>query len=378
MRKGFILIFLFLVSGIGYLLPEKADAIPYFSRKYNTPCTMCHVQFPKLSPTGMTFKQNGYRLKGEEGDYIWQDKFFPFSGMAILKYKMLNRTGAGWEGEDGTQSIFLLDKLEFFSAGTLAPRVSYYLSFGSDEEGDFAPEIAFIIFNDLLSESKLNIKVGKFYNEFLYLADKRRLTLEPYMSPVTRIQYGAELNGEIQPQGIRYALGVANDEMTSEKPGQTGITDKDVSNDVRAFYGWGSYSIYGQTIGLRGYTAKAGSDSSAENDHTQIDANLDFNFGPAILTVAYYIQSNVEGIKDNDQNNLLSEMIIKAGPQLLFDLRYELQDKDSKEDTDSIYVISADYYPSPNIGLMGEYVKQDGKESQKDEDKFQLGIQLVF
>ena len=35
-------------------------------------------------------------------------------------------------------------------------------------------------------------------------------------------------------------------------------------------------------------------------------------------------------------------------------------------------------YIAPHIGLMGEYVKQDGKGSQKDEDKLQLGIQLVF
>ena len=36
------------------------------------------------------------------------------------------------------------------------------------------------------------------------------------------------------------------------------------------------------------------------------------------------------------------------------------------------------YYIAPKIGLMGEYVKQAGKGSQKDEDKLQLGIQLVF
>ncbi|MBI5097243.1 MAG: hypothetical protein HZB32_06365, partial [Nitrospirae bacterium] len=135
---GFYII-LSLVTAVGYLFPDKADAIPYFSRKYNTPCTMCHVQFPRLNPTGMTFKQNGYRLKGEEGDYVWQDKVFPISGMVNLNYKILNRKGAGWSGEEGSQSLFLLDEMEFFSAGALAPRISYYLSFGSGEEMDFAP-----------------------------------------------------------------------------------------------------------------------------------------------------------------------------------------------------------------------------------------------
>lgn len=383
MRKGIFLTFLFLFSFLGYLLPDRSDAIPYFSRKYNTPCTMCHVQFPLLNATGMTFKQNGYRLKGEEGEFIWQNKLFPVSGMVVLKYKFLNRKGAGWtdEGglpEDGTQSIFLLDEVEFFSAGTIAPRVSYYISLGSEEEADISPGIAFIIFDNILPESRVNIKAGKFYNEFLYLSNKRRLTLEPYMAPVTRTQYGIELNGELQPLGLRYAAGAANDEMTRDKAGETETNYKYVSNYVRAFYGWASYTILGHTLGIRGYTGKAGENLGVEEDHTQFDINLNLQFEPAILNIAYYTQSNVEGIKDSDQFNILTELIFIAGPQLLFNLRYEMQNRDILEDEDSKYIFNANYYISPNIGLTGEYAKQEGKESRKDEDKLQLGIQMVF
>ena len=376
-QAGFYIVF-FLCTAVGYLWPDKADAIPYFSRKYNTACTMCHVQFPRLNPTGMTFKQNGYRLKGEEGEYVWQDKAFPLSGMAVFKYKMVDRKGNGWLGEEGSQSIFLLDELEFFSSGTLAPRVSYFISLGSEEEGSIEPGVAFIIIDDLLPERRANIRIGKFYNEFLYLANKRRLTLEPYLSPVTRTQYGLEFNGESPSAAIRYAFGVANDELTKDKPGETTPSFKDNSNDINAYYGWGTYSIAGQTLGIRGYTSKAGAGFGVEEDHTQLDINLNLNFDPVTLTLAYYTQSNADGADGINQANLLTELMIAAGPQLICNLRHEIEDKDTFAKKDNKYVFDANYYIAPNISLIGEYVKQDGKGSQKDEDKLQLGIQLVF
>ena len=390
MRKGIFIIFLTLLSLSGYFLPDKAEAIPYFSRKYNTECTVCHTQFPRLNAVGMAFKQKGYRLEGEDGGYVWQDKLFPFSGMAAFKYKMLKRTGAGWAGEDGSQSIFLLDEMEFLSAGTLAPNISYYLTLGSEEEQPVTPGVAFIIFDDILDDSRLNIKAGKFNNEFLYLADKRRFTLEPYSAPVTRTQYGVEINGGIQSQEINYALGMANDELTTGKaldgteitaPAQASPKFKDISNDLRAYYGWVTYSIAGQTLGIRGYTSKTGQGYGVEKNHTQFDTNLNFQFDPVILTLAYYTQTRVfDQVNNtyNDQKNLLAEMILKAGPQLIFDLRYELQDKTDIGKRDNKYVVNTNYYISPNISLTGELFKQNGKESQRDENKFQLGVLLVF
>ena len=386
MRKGIFIIFLTLLSLAGYFIPDKAEAIPYFSRKYNTPCTMCHIQFPMLNSVGMAFKQKGYRLEGEEGEYIWQNKFIPLSGMATLKYKMLKRTGDGWAGAggEGSQNIFLLDEMEFLSGGTLAPKVSYYLSLGSEEEGPITPGLAFVIFDDIISESKLNIKAGKFNNEFLYLADKRRFTLEPYSAPVTRPQYGVEINGWFQSQGINYALGVANDEMTKDRPAETGPKTFDVSNNIRAFrayYGWATYSIAGQTLGIREYTSKAGEGFGVEKSHSQFDANLNFQFDPVILTLAYYTQTRVfDSVNKvyDDQKNLLAEMILNAGPQLIFDLRYELQDKKNIDKKDNKYILNTNYYIAPNISLTGELFKQNGKESLMDENKLQLGISLVF
>jgi len=378
MRKTLLFIFSILVLDIFFISADKAFSIPYFARKYNTQCMMCHTQFPALNATGMTFKQNGYLLEGETGDFVWENKFVPFSGKAVFEYRMLNRKGDGWSGKDGAQSIFLLREMRFYSAGTLAPRVSYFLDFGTEDEGDIAPGAAFIIFDDIMQEGIANIKAGKFYNEFLYLSDKRRFTIEPYLSPVTRVQYGLEFNGELRTQKIRYALGIANDEMTREPAARTEPNYKNVSNYVRAFYGWVTYDLRGQIIGIRGYSAKAGEHLGVEKDHTQLDFNVNLNLDPVSFIVAYYTQRNVEGITDNDQYNLLSELLLKASPYLVLDLRYEFQNEDIQTGKDKRYVVNGSYYIAPNVGLMMEYVRQNGRESKKDEDKFQLALQMAF
>src|SRR3972149_5411198 len=94
--------------------------------------------------------------------------------------------------------------------------------------------------------------------------------------------------------------------------------------NIRGYYASFTYSIAGQTIGLRGYTTKAGKDSANEKDHTQLDANLNININPVFFTIAFYNQSDkyhpdLQGGIHIDQDNLLSELTIKAGSKLIFD-----------------------------------------------------------
>ena len=41
---------------------ERAEAIPVFSRKYQTSCITCHTIFPQLNPFGEAFRRNGYQF----------------------------------------------------------------------------------------------------------------------------------------------------------------------------------------------------------------------------------------------------------------------------------------------------------------------------
>lgn len=46
-------------------IPRKADAIPYFARKYHTTCLRCHTAVPKLNSFGKNFQLFGYQQPGD-------------------------------------------------------------------------------------------------------------------------------------------------------------------------------------------------------------------------------------------------------------------------------------------------------------------------
>src|ERR1700681_4182678 len=61
------LAFVFLFANV-----HSASAIPAFARKYDMPCSSCHEAWPRLSPFGQAFKDNGYQLGNERDAPIYQ------------------------------------------------------------------------------------------------------------------------------------------------------------------------------------------------------------------------------------------------------------------------------------------------------------------
>src|SRR5215813_15204617 len=51
---------------------SSASAIPAFARKYGMPCSSCHEAWPKLSPFGQQFKDNGYQMGNDRDAPIFQ------------------------------------------------------------------------------------------------------------------------------------------------------------------------------------------------------------------------------------------------------------------------------------------------------------------
>src|SRR5215472_8474212 len=55
-------------------------AIPAFARKYGMPCSSCHEVWPRLSPFGQQFKDNGYQMGNERDTPIYQNpSYWPVS-----------------------------------------------------------------------------------------------------------------------------------------------------------------------------------------------------------------------------------------------------------------------------------------------------------
>src|SRR4029077_16283495 len=54
------------------LVTAKVTALPAFARKYGMPCSSCHEAWPKLSPFGQSFKDNGYQMGNDRDAPIFQ------------------------------------------------------------------------------------------------------------------------------------------------------------------------------------------------------------------------------------------------------------------------------------------------------------------
>lgn len=52
------------------LFPAGAHAIPAFSRMYQTSCTTCHLDFPKLNDFGKAFKDAGFKFPSDDETFI--------------------------------------------------------------------------------------------------------------------------------------------------------------------------------------------------------------------------------------------------------------------------------------------------------------------
>src|SRR5579859_6737800 len=48
----------------------RAQAIPAFSRKYQTSCSTCHSNFPELNDFGMAFKKNGFKFPKDDELFV--------------------------------------------------------------------------------------------------------------------------------------------------------------------------------------------------------------------------------------------------------------------------------------------------------------------
>ncbi|MFQ6616924.1 MAG: hypothetical protein ACE5HZ_09215, partial [Fidelibacterota bacterium] len=142
--------FLILVS------PRGAEAIPSFARKYDTSCQTCHVAYPKLTPFGEAFRQNGFQWPGdienEEANIKEEQvelgaeaykRVFPHAvwpgaipGKAPISFR--GRSGFTWEKhEEEARTAFDLPTLQVMTGGTLGDNVGFFVGAHLFEEGSF-------------------------------------------------------------------------------------------------------------------------------------------------------------------------------------------------------------------------------------------------
>ena len=164
---------------------SSASALPAFARKYGMPCSSCHEAWPKLSPFGQQFKDNGYQMGNDRDAPIFQNpSYWPvtFRITPIWHRESTNKAqvdgsnGVGGNEAQVTTHGFDWSGLDFHAAGTLANNISFYVLPSSDNTGAFHFESVWARLDNIAGSSWLNFKFGKFELDNL-LSEKRILTL---------------------------------------------------------------------------------------------------------------------------------------------------------------------------------------------------------
>ncbi len=188
MRKTVMLFLSFfaLASVAMFFAPKTASAYPGFARKYNFPCSFCHIQWPKLADNGNFFKDRGFMLsttgKANGLDMMFQDpknqNYFPIGFHMEMAYEASTFNGVAGGGTpstpgsntalagnwanggfaSGANSNTIWD---IESGGLLNPWISFWVQPGNGGgTGGFGIVKLWVRFNDLLNTTWLNIYAG--------------------------------------------------------------------------------------------------------------------------------------------------------------------------------------------------------------------------
>src|SRR5512140_3576839 len=170
------------------LVSTRADAVPAFSRKYQTSCQTCHSIFPKLNPFGTAFRLNGYHLPGESEEQVkqrpvslgadayarmWPEMVYPSTlpGNApfALNVKMASLYASSHD-DTGKQIIHndfqFPQEANLFGAGTLGSHFSFFseVTYAENPDGSGSVELEHVRL-DVISafgpEHMFNFRIGK-------------------------------------------------------------------------------------------------------------------------------------------------------------------------------------------------------------------------
>ncbi len=221
-RFSFTLVGSFLVLTLLLVDCRPALAIPAFARKYGMPCSSCHEAWPKLSPFGQNFKDNGYQMGNERDAPIFQQPaYWPIAIRTTPQWHRESTNRVAVDGPLGPNTAegqvtthgFDYSGLDILTAGTLAKNISFLFVPSADETGAFHIESANVRFSNLLKSPWLNIKVGKFELDLLH-SEKRGLTLSG--------NGGGYQNYHFQPVGeSSYVFGIGDNQVGVEWMGHS-------------------------------------------------------------------------------------------------------------------------------------------------------------
>ncbi len=248
---------------------------------------MCHTGFPQLNGFGQSFAGNGYQMPDEDPkdhvDEIEEGKLFlhehfPFAIRVDSFYRLRN---------DG---IVKFDQEAPFSAkiltsGMLKKDIAYYFYFFFDERGGVTGiEDAFIIFNDVLKNKNIDIRLGQFQITDSLFPREQRLTFQDFSYYTTavsdsgfdlvydrasEISYSFDATEDI---GVGLLAGIANGSGINNANSARNFDTDNFKN----FYGRVNFSYGNQGVGVYAYHGREKNNAEVKNNFFRVGP--DFNF----------------------------------------------------------------------------------------------------
>lgn len=210
---AFALVFGFVVW-LACLSGPSANAIPAFSRKYQTSCATCHVNFPELNDFGEAFKKAGFRFPKDDDLFVKEppvllgakaqkDAFpnaiypgeipgtipiaFRYSGFFNYNSKQPAAISQANQAFQPRTDLFAPNTFTIIAAGSMGPTFSFWIdddisTGGSGAEGGLGD--GYIKVNDLghylhLPKDSLNVRFGQFELD-LPFTQARTINLSDY------------------------------------------------------------------------------------------------------------------------------------------------------------------------------------------------------
>lgn len=307
-------------------LSTPASAIPAFARRYETACTTCHVLPPKLNAFGVAFKNNGYRIPGDDEKFIkqpdvalgspgwkkvWPKEVWPGAISDRIPLSAAIELVSDVKPKEQVKWDFAFpEEMELLTGGTLGSSFSFFGNLAFEfEDGETNVDLERAHLNiQPFSTHLVNLKLGRMeigaspFSRFTY-----RLTDQDFIVSDFRAtrggfrfrsrQQGLELWGAGNGPGgggIQYSVGLVN--------GNGSSNDNNTQKDV---YGSASYKFGG--FGVTG-PAKPVDTLEARADYidNSVEVGVLSYMGRSGATPAKEVRFNRAGFKVNAYINRLN------------------------------------------------------------------------
>jgi hypothetical protein len=254
------------------LIAPDAAAIPAFARRYETACSTCHVQFPKLNNFGEAFRRNGYRFPTEELAQLKQAplplvaparrELFPYSDWPtdIAPFPPITLILSGVvpiqpndtirpEGEEIVTFDRLFRSATLVAGARFGEDVAFFGELGLSPKEGVSYGRGFLVLSNLFGGPWMHLRVGQLEPQVVSFSSSRRLggpayrmlgdALRPSGWALEPLFRGLDLSGTLGGR-IGYDLGYGQGALTSS----LGDPLRQVPRDL---YG----HLYGKLGGLR-------------------------------------------------------------------------------------------------------------------------------